>query len=130
MQPIPVSPTESVVHAWLRQINVSFVPGVMTPLLEQAAARLLDAFRTLGHTVQGQPDEHTDLLLTTAPFAQPLNWRESLLFTARRRFALPHSPLSVTLIHARPEEFRKLMEHFEAALRKEPRDPADFAFEG
>jgi len=130
MKSLPASPAENILHPWLRKINLSFVPGVMTPLLEQVASGLLDAFRNLGHTVQDQPDEHTDLLLTTAPFAQPLNWRESLLFTARRRFGLPHSPLSVTLIHARPEDFKKLMEHFEAALKKEPRDPADFAFEG
>ena len=130
MQSLPASPAENVLHPWLRKINLSFVPGVMTPLMEQAASRLLDAFRTLGHTVQGQPDEHTDLLLTTAPFARPLNWRESLLFTARRRFGLSHSPLSVTLIHAHPEGFQKLLGHFEVALKKEPRDPADFAFEG
>lgn len=130
MQRLPASPTENILHPWLRKINLSFVPGVMTPLLDQVAAGLLDAFRTLGHTVQGQPSEHTDLLLTTAPFAQPLNWRDSLLFTARRRFKLPHSPLSVTLIHARPAEFRNLLGHFEAALKKEPQDPAEFAFEG
>src|SRR5688500_11134768 len=130
MQHLPASPTENILHPWLRKINLSFVPGVMTPLLEQVAAGLLDAFRTLGHTVQGQADEHTDLLLTTAPFAQPLNWRDSLLFTARRRLKLPHSPLSVTLIHARPAEFQNLLEHFEAALKKEPQNPTEFAFEG
>ena len=130
MQRLPVSPTENILHPWLHKISLSFVPGVMTPLLEQAAAGLLDAFRTLGHTVQSQPDEQTDLLLTTAPFAQPLNWRDSLLFTGRRRFGLSHSPLSVTLIHAHPEEFQKLLGHFELALKKEPQDPADFAFEG
>jgi hypothetical protein len=130
MKSVPASPAENVAHPWLRKINLSFVPAVTTPLLEQVASDLLNAFRTLGHTVQGQPDEHTDLLLTTAPFAQPLNWRESLLFTARRRFKLPHSPLSVTLIHARPEEFRNLLGHFEVALKKDPQVPADFAFEG
>ena len=83
MQHLPASPTENILHPWLRKINLSFVPGVMTPLLEQVAVGLLDAFRTLGHTVQGQPDEHTDLLLTTAPFAQPLNWREfALIYSA------------------------------------------------
>jgi len=130
MQRLPVSPTENILHPWLRKISLSFVPGMMTPLLEQAASGLMDAFRTLGHTVQNQPDEQTDLLLTTAPFAQPLNWRDSLLFTGRRRFGLSHSPLSVTLIHAHPEEFQKLLGHFELALKKEPQDPADFAFEG
>lgn len=130
MQRLPASPSENILHPWLRKINLSFIPGVMTPLLEQVAAGLLEAFRTLGHTVQGQPDEHTDLLLTTAPFAQPLNWRDSLLFTARRRFGLSHSPLSITLIHARPEEFQNLLGHFHVALKKEPQDPADFSFEG
>jgi len=77
MHRLPASPSENILHPWLRKINLSFIPGVMTPLLEQVAADLLDAFRTLGHTVQGQPEEHTDLLLTTAPFAQPLNWRSS-----------------------------------------------------
>jgi hypothetical protein len=130
MQRLPVSPVENVIHPWLRKINLSFVPGMMTPLLEEAASGLLKSFQILGHTVQDRPDEHTDLIFTTAPFAQPLNWRESLLFTARRRFGLSHSPLSVTLIHAHPEEFQSLLEHFEAALRKQPQDPADFAFEG
>ena len=130
MQHLPASHAENILHPWLHKISLSFIPGVMTPLLEQAASGLMDAFRTLEHTVQNQPDEHTDLLLTTAPFAQPLNWRDSLLFTGRRRFRLPHSPLSVTLIHARPEEFQNLLRHFELALKKEPRDPADFSFEG
>ncbi len=118
------------VHPWLRKINLSFVPGQMTPLLELAASGLLEAFRALGHTVQEQPDERTDLLLTTAPFAKPLNWREAVMFTGRRRFRLAHTPTTVTLVHAYPEEFRKLMAHFEAALAKDPADPADFAFEG
>jgi hypothetical protein len=130
MQRLPASPAENVLHPWLRKINLCFVPGVMTPLLEQVASSLLKSFQTLGHTVQEQPDEHTDLILTTAPFAQSLNWRNSLLFTGRRRFKLSHNPLSVSLIHAYPEEFRKLLEHFETVLKKEPRDPADFAFEG
>jgi hypothetical protein len=66
MQRLPASPAENVLHPWLRKTNLSFVPGAMTPLLEPLAFRLLDAFRALGHTVQWQPDEHTDLLLTTA----------------------------------------------------------------
>jgi hypothetical protein len=98
--------------------------------LEQVVPGLLDAFRALGHTVQAQPDQHTDLLLAAAPFAQPLNWRDAVMFTGRRRFGLAHTPTTITLIHARPAEFRELLGHFEVALKKEPKDPADFAFGG
>lgn len=129
MQSLPASPAANVVHPWLRKISLTFVPGLTTPLLEQVASGLLDRFQDLGHTVQGRPDERTDLLLTTAPFARPLNWRESLLFTGRRRFGLSHSPTILTLIHARPEEFQNLLSQVEVVLKKEP-DSADFAFEG
>ena len=130
MQSLPASPAVNILHPWLRKISLTFVPGMTTPLLEQVATNLLETFRALGHTVQEHPDEHTDLLLTTAPFARPLNWREAVLFTARRRFGLPQSPVSVTLIHSRPEEFQNLLGHIEAALKKEPGNPADLAFEG
>jgi hypothetical protein len=140
----------------LRKINLFFVPGARTPFdpgppmdanisalemagagklrtlpfLQLALSGLLDAFRSLGHGVQEQPDENTDLLLTTAPFAQAINWRDAVLFTGRRRLGLAHAPTTLTLIHARPGEFQNLLGHFEVALKRKPMDPADFAFEG
>ncbi len=130
MHNISASPVEQDVHPWLHKINLFFVPGQTTPLLEGTVAGLRDAFRALGHTVQDAPDERTDLLLTSAPFARPINWREAVMFTGRLRFRLAHTPTTVTLIHARPAEFQDLLRHFETALKKEPLDPADFAFEG
>ncbi len=117
-------------HDWLRRIRLAFVSASMSPLLATAASNLLDAFRALGHVVQDAPDNTTDLLLTTAPFARPLNWRQALLFTARRRFDLDHVPTVLTLIHALPAEFHRLLDHLGCALRKSPPEPADFAFEG
>jgi hypothetical protein len=130
MQSLPASPAANVVHPWLRKISLTFVPGLMTPLLEQVTSGLLAAFRALGHTVHEGPDEPIDLILTTAPFAQPLNWRESLLFTARRRFGLSRTPTILTLIHARPEEFQSLLQQVEMVLKEEPKDSPDIAFEG
>jgi len=118
------------IHPWLKQLHVSFVPGVTSPTLEDAADHLLETFRRLNHTVQPQPDEHTDLVLTTAPFAQPLNWREAVLFTVRPRFHLKHTPTIVTLLHAHLAEFQRWLDHFDTALRKNPLDPADFTFPG
>jgi hypothetical protein len=117
-------------HPWLRKISVAFVPGLTPSLLDEVVSDLLHHFRVRGHEVQTRPDDRTDVILTTAPFGKPLGWREALIFTARRRFNLSRSPTLYTLVHVPPEEFQRLMDHFQAALVKEPPDPADYAFPG
>jgi len=118
-------------HPWLRRMYVAFVPGHITSLLdEEVASGLLNHFHLHGHQVQITPDDRTDVILTTAPFGEPIGWRQALLFTARRRFKLSRSPALYTLVHAPPEEFQRLLDHFRAALAKEPPDPADYAFPG
>ena len=117
-------------HSWLRKISLSFVPGPMTPLLEEAEKTLLPLFRQMGHEVQQGPDDRTDLLITTAVFGEPLSWRQAPLLTARRRFNLSRMPTVFALVHAAPREFERTMGHFEAVLRKETPDPADYDFPG
>ncbi|MDW7990914.1 MAG: hypothetical protein RMK65_01985 [Anaerolineae bacterium] len=122
----------SVVHPWLRRgIRVAFVPGLSTTaLLEEVAERLLDRFRRRGDVVQPAPDEQTDLILTTAPFGEPIGWRESLLLTARRRFRLSRTPTVVTLVHATKREFCRLLNHFRLALSRSAPNPEEFSFPG
>ena len=117
-------------HSWLRRVRVAFVPGPITPLLGRVAEGLLRHFRRRGDEVQDEPDDDTDILLTTARFGEPLGWRDALLFSARRRFKLSRSPTLFTLVHIAPAKFRSLLRHFRAALAKEPPDPADYAFPG
>lgn len=130
MEDVLVSHSTKPIHNWLRKINAAFAPGAMTPLLERASARLLQAFTENGHRVQETPDGGTDLILTSAPFLQPLNWREAMLFTVRRRFGLDHTPAILTMIHAQPEEFQRALDDFESILKKESPDVSDFAFPG
>jgi len=130
MQHIHATFTKKAVHPWLRKINLAFVTEPKTPLLETFISSLQYTFRTLGHTVQVKPDGQIDLLVAAAPFARPLNWREAVMFTARRRFGLTHTPTTITLIHARPGEFQRLLSYFDSVLKKEPIDPSDFTFEG
>jgi hypothetical protein len=122
--------TNGIRHPWLRQIHVAFVPGPMNPLLDEVSQNLLHHFRLLGQHVQQVPDDHTDVLITTAPFEEPIGWREALLFTMRRRFGMSHTPALYTLVSASPDRFQAVLDHFEAALAKEPPDPDDFAFPG
>jgi hypothetical protein len=117
-------------HDWLRKLKIAYVPGKSTPLLEEFSANLLAAFQVLGHEVLDEPGSQPDVLLTTAPFGEPLNWREAMLFTARRRFKLEHSPVVFTLVHADPEKFKEHLEYFEKVLAKNDPDPADYSFPG
>ncbi len=117
-------------HSWLRRICLSFVPGPMTPLLEGVSKDLLAQFNRMGHEIQSGPDNRTDLIITTAVFGEPIGWRKAPLFTARRRFDLDHVPTVYALVHATPGDFQRAMDQLEAALRKEPPDPADYDFPG
>lgn len=124
--------TALTIHPWLRrEVRVVFVPGLSTTvLLEEVVERLLNRFRRWGHIVQEFPNGETDLILTTAPFGQPIGWRESLLLTARRRFRLPRTPTVCTLVHATAREFRRLLGRLQRALTRPVPDPQDFAFPG
>ncbi|HXF64865.1 MAG TPA: hypothetical protein VNK95_24780 [Caldilineaceae bacterium] len=118
------------VHPWLRRIGCAYVPGPLTPLLEETVARLLGRFERLGHQVQAHPNQATDLILTTGRLGMPVNWRESLLFSSRRRFGLSHSPVVYTLVHAYQAEFEGLLTHFANVLAKKVPDRADYNFPG
>jgi hypothetical protein len=69
----------------------------------------MDYFHHAGHTAEEAPSVDTDVILTTARLGEPLGWREALLFTARRRFKLKHTPTVFTIVHALPEQFNEWM---------------------
>lgn len=117
-------------HPWLRRIRVAFVPGPDTPLVRTVLGGLERCFRERGDEVQSSPDDTTDVLLTTARFGEPLPWRQALLFTGRRRFGLHHLPTLYTLVHTTRDALQRLLDHFRAALAKDPPDAADFSFPG
>lgn len=106
------------------------VEGRSTPMLDGFVERVVAAFERLGHTVLPGPDETIDAFLTTARFGEPLDWRESLLFTGRRRFALKAKPVLYTLVSITPREFEELVARFETLLERDTPDPADYDFDG
>ncbi len=131
----PSSPTRTAasaipVHPWLRPVKVAFALGPMTPLLEEFCRDLAETFRLLGHKVQPAPTDETDVLLTSARFGEPLDWRQAPLFSARRRYHLTPTPTVITLIHVAPATFRQNLNRFELILSKDTPDPADYDFPG
>ncbi len=117
-------------HDWLHRVSAARVTGPSTPLLDRLLPELLDHFRREGHWVQDAPGNQTEILLTTAPFLEPLNWRDSVMFTGRRRFNLNHAPTTFTFMQATPTQFQDALDRFERILRPASPDPHDFAFPG
>jgi hypothetical protein len=127
---LPTIPTAKPIHPWLQTIRLAVVPGPATPLLEEVLTVLLNHFRAHGHEVQETADDKTKLLLTTARFGEPVQWREALLFSARRRLGLERTPSIMTLVHMRPSEFEAMLLYFDGVLQKDPLDPKDYHFPG
>ena len=117
-------------HAWLRQMRLALLPGPMTPLLEEVVEGLQNSARSQGHVVQTEPDDDTDLILTTAPFGEVVNWRRAPVIYARQRYNLQRTPAVYSLVHATTDEFQGLLERIRSALSKDPADPSDFDFPG
>lgn len=120
------------VHGWLKTTQVSFVPaaGAEDPLLQTVLAQLQGRFAALGHYVQDRPNAQTTLFVTTARYGEPVNWRESVMLTGRRRFGLNHTPLTYTILRVTPAQLQERLDYFERVLAKATSDAADFAFPG
>jgi hypothetical protein len=117
-------------HNWLRPVSVAWASGPSTPLLDRAMPEILRRFRQLGHRAPETPEGELDIALTTARFGEPLNWREALLFTSRRRLKVDNAPLCITFVHATRAQFQAALERFETILKPEPPNPDDFDFPG
>jgi hypothetical protein len=117
-------------HSWWRPIKLVYEPGPTTPVIDEFVENLLNQFRSHGHIVYDTPEADTEVLLTTAIFGNPLRWREAMIFNARRRYKLDHSPTIYTVVYATPEEVKEKLNYFERVLQKDPPDPQDFTLPG
>ncbi len=113
-----------------RPLSVAFVPGPTPPRLRSFCERLLQDFRRLGHRTFAAPDATTDAILTTARFGEVVDWREALLFSARRRFGLGRLPAVFTALDVSPRRLASALRRFELALGKGSPDPRDYAYPG
>jgi hypothetical protein len=118
------------VHSWLKKIRVSYYPGITTPLINKVGQGLLESFKKQGHQVLADPRQGPDVLITTAVFGKPVNWRESLLLRARRLFKLEKAPMLFTIVHAQPSEFDATLNALKNALEKEVPNPEDYIYPG
>jgi hypothetical protein len=114
-------------HSWLKQLNLSYIPGRGSGLAHHVATELIAHFRQEGHVTETTPSAETNVILTTARLGEPLGWRDALLFTARRRFGLKHGPTIFTIVHALPEQLREWTAAIEHLLQVSRDSPPPFA---
>jgi hypothetical protein len=117
-------------HGWLKRMRVAYVPGPAEAVLAGSVTQLAEALRRAGHEWQAQPDSDTDLLLTTAAWGEPVPWRSSMLFSARRRFGLGRSPTVVTLVHVKPAQLQARLGELAVALSRPSPSDQDFLYPG
>ena len=117
-------------HDWLKPVRVAYVPGKANPLLELVTENLLKVFKDLGHSASLQPDNQTDVILTSATFGEPIKWRDALMFTARKRFGLAKLPTVFTLIPVTPDKLKESLDYFEEVLAKDSINPLDYDLPG
>lgn len=120
----------NVPHEWVHAIHVFSEVSIDNTMVQSITDGLLNAFKDQGHKVQDSPNAQTELLITSAQFGVPLDWRNALLFNQRRRYKIDHKPPILCLMHATPSELETLMNQLQIALAKESPDPADFRFPG
>ncbi len=117
-------------HSWLYPFSVACFSSATTPLLQEFTSKIMQRFGSLGHKILPRPEDGPDVLLSTAIYNQPVSWRESLFFSARRKFHLRHQPNVFTIVHITPVQFQEMWGLLEKALKKVKADPADYTFPG
>jgi hypothetical protein len=119
-----------ITHDWLHSLSLAYIPTSTSPLLDEFSNELREYFGKSGNQILENPSGNLDLLLTTAPFGEPLNWRKAALFTARKRFQLEKAPVVVTLVHTSYEQYDSTLRKLQKALSKQIPDPHDYDFPG
>ena len=110
----------SPLHAWVRPITIAYLPGALTPAVEQAVSALLEWLQFAGCTVSDTPTSETDLILTTSRLGQLTPREDALFFHAKRRFRLTRRPTTLTLVDVPEADSQHWLAHFaELALQPE-----------
>ncbi|HEB51932.1 MAG TPA: hypothetical protein ENI87_01625 [bacterium] len=117
-------------HAFIRPVQIAAVPGPSTPLVDRVLAGVERALLRRGHRWVTTPDDATDAFVTSARLHDPRPWRDSPMFTGRKRFGLARKPANYAFVQVPLAELTALLRGFEQALAKERPGPDDFGHPG
>ncbi len=101
-------------HPWTRPITIAYLPRTRTPGINLALDALFDWLRGAGCILQAEPDNTTDLILTTRQFGEWVGRDEALLFHAKRLYRLSRRPTILTVVDITEVEYQTQLAHFRA----------------
>jgi hypothetical protein len=123
-------PAAATTHGWLHRISLAIMESSEPGPAPELLAGLREAAVRRGCDVTSVPTDASDVCVTTLPFLVPVDWRESVQLTVRRRYGLKRTPMTFGLMWADADAFEAAFDHLAKALTKDPIDPADFVYEG
>jgi hypothetical protein len=111
----------SPLHAWVRPIAIAYIPGALTPAIEQAVGVLLDWLKFAGCTITDVPTSDSDLILTTSRLGVLTPRDEALFFHAKRQYRLNRRPTTLTIVDVPEPDYQGWLARF-AELARQPED--------
>lgn len=104
--------TATTLHPWAAPISLAYLPRDLTPALSAVAEAIFAWLREAGCTVTTEPNQDTDLIVTTARYGENVTRDEALLFHAKRRYRLSRRPQILTLVDIPEPDYQAWMAHF------------------
>jgi hypothetical protein len=109
-------------HDWIHPISVVFHRSELTPALEQVTSALHDWLLSAGCTIQPEPSDETDLIITSVVYGTPVDQEDALFLHAKRKYQLAHRPAVLTIIDIPEAEYQKWLDHFSTLAAQEEVD--------
>ncbi len=104
--------TESTLHPWAAPISLAYLPRALTPALSAVIDAVFSWLREAGCTITSEPDQSTDLIVTTARYGENVSRDEALLFHAKRRYRLSRRPQILTVVDIPETDYQAWTAHF------------------
>jgi hypothetical protein len=117
-------------HAWVRPIEVAYLPRQQTPAVALAAEALFAWLRGIGCALVARPSNSTDLIVTTGRFGQPVSRDRALLFHAKREYQLSRRPTLLTIVDIPEVEYQAWHGHFAELARLPEAEAARVQYAG
>lgn len=123
MKPMPL-------HAWTHPITIAFLPRSRTAGMNLALEALFGWLREAGCTIQTQPDNTTNLIVTTGQFGDWVGRDEALLFHSKRLYRLGRRPTILTVVDLPETEYQAQLTHFRKLGQISEADAAQHQYDG
>ena len=104
-------------HPWVHPFSLAFVPGPSSPAIEQVRRVLFGWLERAGCTITTEPNNSTELIVTTNVFGRTVHRDDSLFFHAKRRYRLSQRPTILTIVDIPEAEYQSWVTHFEELVK-------------